>query len=247
MPKMTLLDMTQNILSALDSDNVNSITDTEESEQVAEIVKETYYALIDELHLPASGTTFKLEATSSSTPMKMKIPDLIEKIEWVRYNHETTDAPDAEYKKINYLDPDDFIEHCNQRAESSDNITLYSDGVDFLIKTDAHPQYYTSFDDVYLYFDSYNSAEETNLQESRSQCYGLINSSWTHTDLAIPSLPVNLFSLLLAEAKSQSFINLKQMPNQKEEQKARRQRIALRKSKWKTDGGIKTPNYGRKK
>lgn len=246
MPKMTLLDMTQNILSALDSDNVNSITDTEEAEQVAEVIKETYFAMIDELHLPASGTTFQLEATSASTPMKMKIPDIIEKLEWVRYNHETVDDTDADYKRIHYLSPDDFMEHISNRAESADNITLYSDGVDFLIRTDAHPQFYTSFDDVYLYFDSYNSAEEANLQASKSMCYGLTNSSWTHTDLAIPNLPVNLFSLLLAESKSQCFLNLKQMPNQKEEQKARRQRIAIRKSKWKTDGGIKTPNYGRK-
>ena len=41
--KMTLLDITQSILSAMDSDYANSIGDTVEAEQVATIVKETYY------------------------------------------------------------------------------------------------------------------------------------------------------------------------------------------------------------
>jgi hypothetical protein len=37
--KMTLLEMTQNILSAMNSDEVNSITDTVESLQVAEEIQ----------------------------------------------------------------------------------------------------------------------------------------------------------------------------------------------------------------
>ncbi len=42
MAKLTLLDMTQNILSALDSDPVDSIDETVEAVQVAELVKEAY-------------------------------------------------------------------------------------------------------------------------------------------------------------------------------------------------------------
>ena len=45
MAKMTLLEMTQNILSAMDSDAVNSIGDTVESLQVADVIVETYYEL----------------------------------------------------------------------------------------------------------------------------------------------------------------------------------------------------------
>ena len=43
MPKLTVLDMTQKILSSMDSDDVNSISDTEESLQVVDIIEDTYH------------------------------------------------------------------------------------------------------------------------------------------------------------------------------------------------------------
>ena len=42
MPKMSLLEMTQDILSDMDSDEVNSINDSVESLQVLGIIKNTY-------------------------------------------------------------------------------------------------------------------------------------------------------------------------------------------------------------
>jgi len=50
--KLSLLDITQKILSSLDSDPVNSIDDTVESIQVADIVKESYYSLMAERDWP---------------------------------------------------------------------------------------------------------------------------------------------------------------------------------------------------
>ncbi len=44
--KYTLLEIVQEILSDMDSDEVNSIDDTTESEQVATIVKSTYLSMM---------------------------------------------------------------------------------------------------------------------------------------------------------------------------------------------------------
>ncbi len=52
MAKQTLLQMTQNILSALDSDPVDSIDETVEAIQVAELVKEAYFDLISQRDWP---------------------------------------------------------------------------------------------------------------------------------------------------------------------------------------------------
>lgn len=46
--RKTLLEMVQDILSEMDSDEVNSINDTVEAEQVATIIKNCYLALCNE-------------------------------------------------------------------------------------------------------------------------------------------------------------------------------------------------------
>lgn len=61
MAKMSLLDMTQNILSALDSDPVSDISETVESQQVVEIIKESFYELMSSRQWPFLQTLTKLE------------------------------------------------------------------------------------------------------------------------------------------------------------------------------------------
>ena len=51
MPKQTLLEMTQHILSSMDSDSVNSYAETIESEQVATVIKDAYFNLINNLDI----------------------------------------------------------------------------------------------------------------------------------------------------------------------------------------------------
>jgi len=50
--KRTLLDMVQEILSDIDSDEIESIDDTVESEQVVSILKSTYYAMMSNRDWP---------------------------------------------------------------------------------------------------------------------------------------------------------------------------------------------------
>lgn len=246
MPKQTVIDMTNNILSAIDSDEVTDISDTTESEQVAEILKETYFAMVDELNLPNTEELFHLESAVAATPTKMKLPDDVHEVYWIKYNTDTTGS-EATYTHMQYKSPRDFIDHVLRRNETASNVTKITDSVDLLILTDAMPTYWTSFDNEYIILDAYDSAVESNLQTQKSTCHGIKEPTWTASNTFIPDLPTNLFSLLVTEAKSTAFYNVKQVSNQKEEQKARRQRIALRKNKWRQDGRISTPNYGRRK
>ena len=50
--KMNLLEITQDILNDMDGDEVNSIDDTFESAQIAQIIKSTYYAIISNRNWP---------------------------------------------------------------------------------------------------------------------------------------------------------------------------------------------------
>ena len=92
--KYSLLDMTQDILSAMSSDEVNSISDTVESMQVATIIKNKYYDIVARGDLPEHNQVFQLNPSLDSTnPVLMTIPDGIGRVEWVKYfDTSTTDS-----------------------------------------------------------------------------------------------------------------------------------------------------------
>ncbi len=50
--KRTLLEMTQSILSDMDSEAVNSISDTVEAQQIASVVEDTYYNIVAARKIP---------------------------------------------------------------------------------------------------------------------------------------------------------------------------------------------------
>lgn len=85
--KKTLLDMVQSIMSSMDSDEVNSISDTAESLQVAGFLRDSYYEIISGLNLPNTYTLLQLEASLDPTkPTLMHMPSNIQSITWLKYN-----------------------------------------------------------------------------------------------------------------------------------------------------------------
>lgn len=50
--KTTLLQVVQSILSDMDSEAVNSISDTTEAQQIASVVEDTYYNIISAREIP---------------------------------------------------------------------------------------------------------------------------------------------------------------------------------------------------
>lgn len=84
--KLSLLEMTQNILSSMNSEEVNSIGDTPEAMQVANIIKTTYINMLGRYELPEHVNIIQLNASDDPTvPVLLKRPDHITRIEWVKY------------------------------------------------------------------------------------------------------------------------------------------------------------------
>lgn len=78
--------MTQNILSGLSSDEVNSISDTTESMQVATIIQNKYLDIVSRVKLPEHEQLIELESSLDSTmPVMMFIPDGVTEIDWIKY------------------------------------------------------------------------------------------------------------------------------------------------------------------
>ena len=91
MAKMNLLEIVQDIMSDMDSDNVNSINDSVEALQVAQIVKSTYYSIIDGKDYDFLYELFRMTASGTSDrPTHMLLPDDIIDLKYIKYNNKLT-------------------------------------------------------------------------------------------------------------------------------------------------------------
>lgn len=247
--RMTLLEMTQNILSAMDSDEVNSISDTVESLQVAQEIVTTYYELFASRDLPSSKQLITLEALSDvDHPTYMKIPDGVASIEWIKYK-----GDDGEYVTVEYMEPVDFLDRAN-RLTAQDAIVSVGDlsnsAITINFGIDQQPRFWTTFDNQHIVFNNINLALDSTMQESKSLAQAIKLPELPLTDEAVPDLDTVLFPLLLAEAKKACFINFKGVSNANEERRARRQLVRTQNNLWRGDQRRpynRSPNYGRRR
>lgn len=251
MPKMTVLAMVQDILSDMDSDAVNSIDDTVEALQVAQVIRTTFYEILDGVDVwPHLETLVQLEGLAlTAKPTHMKLPETLSYIEWIKYNKRKTGDTRDKYLDVIRMDPSDFMTYINQRDTSATANTVVTDfsSVSLIIRNNYAPTYWTSFDDEYIVFDSYDSGVDSTMISSKTQAQGPRDPGFTLSDTHIPDLPANAFSYLLAESKSVCFNSLKQAANAKEEQRSKRQRYRLSNSKGRVDRNITFQGYGRKR
>lgn len=236
--KRTLLDLTQSILSALDSDEVNSISDTTESLQVAEVIRTTYFNIVARTNLPEHKQIFQLEASlDSNLPVLMYRPTTVNRIDWIKYQDEDQDD---QYKYVTMIPIEQFMDmttNLDLDQTNVDTMTLTLGGEDFTFKfqKDRQPTYCTVIKDSYIIFDAFNEDYDNTLQKSKTMCFGEILPVFTLEDDFIPDMDDQQFPLLLNEAKSLAFLELKQMEHPKAEREARRQWNNLQRMKSMTD------------
>lgn len=248
MPTQTLGEITQEILSDMDGDEVNDISDTEESMQVARIVRGSYYEMVDLYDLPGKQHLFKLEATSSSTPTHMTLPDRTTNLNQVEYDkRDDVLTEPTKYAIIDRVDPEVFLERSRMLDADDSDVDTVTDpsGVDLNIKNDEHPTYWTSFDNETIVFNSYKSTVDSNLQKSKTRCWGTKDVEVTLDHNATIELESSLFRELVNRARSACFIRLKQTRDPSSEAMARRLETRLQRTKWRQNGKKDYPDFGR--
>lgn len=353
--KLTNLDYVQSILSSLGSDEVNSISDTTESLQVAEALRTTYFNIISRTDLTSQKQLIKLDPSlDSSLPVLMYIPSGIGKIEWLKYFNSnvlsgtnvsthginvdivpstvwtttsTTSVligtgskvftvasstlpitvgqgvisqsgissmigtvtsyigttltinvtgtsgtgtfaswiissyngiPVPGYQYVTILPNRQFVDMVNSFNPSETNIHsfVFSDNNNnfpgdftFYYKSDRQPMFCTILSNYYVIFDSYDSTQDSTLQSAKTMAEGEIIPVWQMTDSFIPNLDERQVPLLLNEAKSLAFFELKQSVHPKAEQAAKRQWSAVQRDKSIVDRPTyfdQLPNFGRR-
>jgi hypothetical protein len=228
--KYTLLQMTQEILSSMDSDEVTSISDTTEATQVARCIRQAYYDLIEDLNPPEHYSQFELTETSGASPTMMTVPSDINKLISIKYDKIADGETAMNYQDVKYLPMKTFMDrmyslNVDETNVGTYDITVSSDTIPILYIDDKAPEYYTTFgEDETVLFDSYDSAVDSYLRKAKTICYGKKAIAFSLVDGTTPDLDEPYFSRLLNEAKVLAFAELKSVQHAVADRNARRSR-----------------------
>jgi len=125
--KSTVLDMTQSILSGLGSDEVNSISDTTESLQVAEVIKQAYFNILARSRLPMQEEMFQLDDSLDVTqPVLMYRPDRVAKMEWIKYYDSKLPVTGYQYKYVTILPVRQYLDMVNSFNIVETNVRTFT-------------------------------------------------------------------------------------------------------------------------
>ena len=239
--KKTLLQIVQSILSDMDSEDVNSLSDSVEAQQIASIVEDTFYNIVATRLIPEHQELLKLTAASDSDyPTHFHYPDRVKSITDVWYENK-----DGDYREVCWVEPLDFLNKTDGSQEDFVTVLDKNGGTKLRIITDQGPTFYTSFDDFWMVFNSYDNTVDTTLQQSKVRAYGTKIPTFTISDSFIPDIDDVMFPYLLNESKSVAMSILKGGSDPKIEQAARRQKSYIQNDLYRTERPNKWSNYGR--
>lgn len=152
------------------------------------------------------------------------------------------------YNYVHIISVTDFIEMTNSFNPGNSNVFQYTftdnqnnipGTYTFYYKNNKTPQFCTILSNNYVLFDGYDATVDTTLQKKKTMAYGEIAPTWSNTDSFYPNIEDEQVPLLLNEAKSLAFFELKQSIHSKAEQESKRQWSTVQKNK----STINRPTY----
>lgn len=233
--RFTLKEMVDLILNAMDSDSVNSITDTVESLDIAYTIRSCYYDMATDLDLPEHNRVYELNASGDNAkPVLMTMPTNALNLKWLKYDMQVSGDTVSDYQYLDRVDLETFMLRQEALREYTSDVdemvfTSNSESFPYMYWTDRHPKYYTTYDDNTLLFDAHDSALDTTLQKSKTMAFGNVYPVFTIDDDFYPEIDPSQFSLLINKAKVRCFNEKKQMINTEALKEERRQRIIVQK------------------
>jgi hypothetical protein len=243
--KKTLLEIVKAILSKADSQDVNTIADTEESMQAAEVVQSVYEDMIANRLIPEHKSLIKLTSLSDNLfPTHFIMEDNQHKVETIWYDTSTDNS--FQYTEMMWLEPEDFLKLVDKRQSNYNSVDDRFAGTKLRIANDSMPKWYTSFDDDHIVFDAYNNTVENTLQTSKTRATAITYPVFSLDDDYVPDLDSNMFPYLQRESESMFFDVYKGAISVKIEQAAKRHKNYSQNDKMKIGAVEKKRNYGRR-
>lgn len=245
--KRTMLELVQDILDELESDNVNDLDDTEEATRVTNMLIQTYWDIQANREIPEKRELVRLTALADgSRPTTLQIPDLVKKMHWWKYNKTLTTT--KEFRDVIYEEPDSFIARLNSRDSSASNVVTsltVDNSIELLVYNDKHPSYWSSFDNNYIICDSYDSDLDTTLQASKTQAWCTVYPTFTRAAATVLDLEESAMQYLYNETLAKASLRLNEQEDPHAVKWARRHRSSLQQTKFRDGNNINRRRYGR--
>lgn len=239
----------QRVLDKLNLDPVNSINDTEDSMLIAKEAESTYYDLLSRGTWPFQEKLIKVQSVSDiNNPTCLKLGDNVEKIVSLRYDITEAGDLNKEYRRITWLEPEEFLETVYSRNTSSDEVDIVDFfGTELFVYNNKAPVYYTSFDNEYIVLDGYVAEESGTLLGSKTVCKAEVSPAWELSDEFVIPLDGKFYPLYLSALTSACSVMLLNTQNPEEERRQMRAISRLRKEAYSTEAdNFPKFNYGRK-
>lgn len=245
----TLLQVVQEYLDATSGFYVESIFDTDESQQVAKIAERVYYNMVNEY--PDLLFTMKetvLEALSDTTrPNYMLLPARVNKIQESRVWYDVSkESGKIDMREVKYLTPIEFINYTSRQSSTNTIEVTGFDQNKMVVPTNSFPKYFTSFDNTYVVFDSYHSDYDATLQSSKSKIVASFEESFLQEDDFLIPVPAHLSETYLDMFLDEALTLVHQQPVGLISQRARAGRIKLQQDNRSLGQSKGKKKYGRK-
>lgn len=229
--QLTLLQVVQQYLDATSGFYVDSIFDTDESQQVGNIAERIYYEMVQEFpDLLFVQKDITLDAVGDTTkPNFLLIPSEVQDIKESEMYYNISEEENLEYKLIPYLSPLAFLKLTSGYSSKDTSVDIINgfDNQKIPVLNDEWPSYFTSFDGKYVVTNAYNAAYDTTLQASKTRVIATQMNTFLQQDAFIIPIPQHLGTTYLAMVLDECFNLVYQQPNAKISQKARKLRIRL--------------------
>ncbi len=214
--KFTLLQVINHYADYTDGFRASTIDDTIESQQVASIAEKVFYDLNNDVFGNSQlESLIQLDALADSTkPNYLQLPDNAADIKHGAVMYDTSDdAAEIEMNEIIYMPPLEFLSMIgNKKASTTTQVVTDFGGYRMTIDNDKAPQYYTSFDDEYLIFDSFDSAVDSTLQSSKSGIVTQLQRTFTQSDTYIIDFPEWFHTTYLNSVMAEASAALREEP-----------------------------------
>lgn len=254
--RFSLLNIVQRTLSSMDGDEVNSISDTTESLQVATCAETVYNDIIQGSDPPEDFRMFSLQPSNDVTaPIVMYRPLGFESVNWIKYQRTIQDDDSGQlwWTMMQPIGMEEFLKRQDGLSldapdVSQMNLVLPNTTLQVLYYNDRSPDYYTSWDDETVLFSSIDTAVDTTLQANKTLCYGQYSIQFLMIDGFVPAFDSQVHQLWLHETKALASAEMRQVTNAAAEKAARKTWIKLQDDKQAINIGSyynQYPNYGR--